>query len=250
MNTSPGGTLHGLGVGPGDPELMTVKAWRILSLAPVVAWPQGASGESRARAIAAPFIPEEARQLPLFIPFGARDEEVRAAYEAAAAAIAGHLGQGRDVAFLCVGDPLTYGTFGKLAALLAGRHAVRAVPGITAAAACAAQVGLALAQGAEPFKMLPAIMEEAALRAELAAPDAAIAIIKAGHHLPRLRRLLHEAGRLDHALVIEQLGHEGERVVPLAQTAELNDASYFSTILVYPAQRDLRPVRVRGITSA
>jgi precorrin-2/cobalt-factor-2 C20-methyltransferase len=250
MNTSSGGTLYGLGVGPGDPELMTVKAWRVLSLAPVVAWPEGASGESRARAIAAPFIPDEAAELPLFIPFGGREEEVLAAYEAAATAIAEHLDQGRDVAFLCVGDPLTYGTFGKLAALLAAQYPVRAIPGITAAAACAAEVGLALAQGTEPFKMLPAIMDEPRLRAELAAPDAALAIIKAGHHLPRLHRLLHEAGRLDQAVVIEQLGHADQRILPLAQAVELDDASYFSTILVYPAQRDLRPVLARGITSA
>ncbi len=240
------GTLHGLGVGPGDPELMTIKAWRILSLAPVVAWPRGTSGQALARRIAAPFIPEDALQLAIPIPFLGDGQAVKAAYAAAAEAIASHLRVNRDVAFLCLGDPFTYGTFGKLAELLAPRFDVRAVPGISAAQACAAAVGIPLTQGTESLRMLPATLPDERLRAALREEDAALAILKAGHHLARLRALLTQTGRLDHAFVAEQLGTTRERVLPMAKIGGGNDSSYFSTILVYPARRNPRHTRTDG----
>src|SRR5688572_2237322 len=106
------GTLYGLGVGPGDPELITVKAWRVLSLAPVIAYPQTVSGDSLARRIAAPFIPEGVMELPFTLPM-LREERgpAREAYDGAAATMAEHLGAGRDVALLCEGDPFFYGSF-------------------------------------------------------------------------------------------------------------------------------------------
>ncbi len=228
------GILYGVGLGPGDPELITLKGWRVISLSPVIAWPEGESGQARARAIVEPFMPEDVIELPLRIPFTGRATELEQAYAEAAAAIAEHLRQGRDVAYLCLGDPLLYGTFGRLATLLAAEHRVRAVPGVSAPQAAAARLMRRLAQGTEPFKMLPATMQDDALLAECLNRQAVLAILKAGHHLPRLAELLRQAGRLNNAVVAQELGNGQERVLPLAQAAREDDASYFSLVLVWP----------------
>ena len=230
------GTLHGVGLGPGDPELITLKSWRIISLAPVIAWPEGESGQARARAIAEPFIPEDVVELPLFIPFGARAEEVEQAYRAAAEAIAEHLRQGRDVAYLCLGDPLLYGTFGRLAGYLAEEFQVRAVPGVSAPQAAAARLVRRLAQGSEPFKMLPATMDDDALLAECLNRRAMLTILKAGHHLLRVLDILSRAGRADQAIVAQELGSGQERILPLRQAVAEGDAGYFSLVLVWPKE--------------
>ena len=228
------GILYGVGLGPGNPELITLKGWRVISLSPVIAWPEGESGQARARSIAAPFIPEDVIELPLLIPFGGREEELRQAYEKAARAIADHLRVGRDVAYLCLGDPLLYGTFARLAAHLPEDCEARAIPGVNAAQAAAASLLQRLAQGTEPFKMLPATMQDDALLAECLNRQAVLAILKAGHHLPRIAGLLRQAGRLDNAVVVQELGHGRERTLPLAQAAREGDASYFSLVLVWP----------------
>jgi len=96
------GTLYGLGVGPGDPELITLKSWRILSMAEVVAYPVAPSGTTRARDVASHFIPEDVIELPLEIPFGCGEAETSPAYDSAAQSISEHLSAGRNVAFLCM----------------------------------------------------------------------------------------------------------------------------------------------------
>ncbi len=226
-------TLHGVGLGPGDPELITLKGWRVISLSPVIAWPEGESGQARARAIVDPFMPDDAIELPLRIPFGAPANEVEQAYADAATAIAGHLQQGRDVAFLCLGDPLLYGTFGKLAAHLGSEFNVRSVPGVNAAQAAASRLMRRLAQGSEPFKLLPATMDEDALLAECLNRQAMLAILKAGHRLRHIAGILQQAGRLADAMVVQELGTMQERIVPLHEAVDA-DASYFSLVLVWP----------------
>ncbi len=225
------GVLHGLGLGPGDPELITVKSWRILSMAEVIAWPQGPSGTSRARETAAPFIPEDVIELALPIPFGGKEAELSAAYDAASTAIAAHLDAGRDVAFICMGDPLFHGSFIYLAKRLQGAHEVKAVPGVASPMACAAALGRPLARGKGIVKILPATADEARLRAELTAGAATFAFIKAGHHAARLRDLIEEAGLLEAAFAIENAGREDERIMPLAEAER--DMPYFSTIMVF-----------------
>ncbi|WP_038036511.1 precorrin-2 C(20)-methyltransferase [Thermopetrobacter sp. TC1] len=227
------GILYGLGLGPGDPELITLKAWRILSLAPVVAWPVGSSGRSRAYEIARPFIPEEAITLPLAIPFGERGERLKAAYAAAAERICAHLAAGRDVAYLCLGDPLFHGSFVHLAQHVPETFEKRAVPGVMAVSAAAAVMGAPLALGAEILKILPATADEERLARELEQGPAALAFIKVGLHRSRIHRLLDQVGLLAKAWLIADIGLTSQRVLPLAEAADMDDP-YFSIIVVTP----------------
>ena len=233
------GTLYGLGLGPGDPELITIRSWRIISLAPVIAYPQGESGHSRARAIAAPFIPEDVEELPLSIPFTGEPAAVEAAWEHAADQVARRLDDGRDVAYLCLGDPLIWGSFARLARRLAARYPVHAVPGIVSAQAAAARFDVPLAQGAEALKLLPATMDRDALLAECLNRRAALAIFKAGKRLDTVREALADAGRLDDAMVVVALDSAEERIMPMAQAAGLPE-DYFSLVLVWPQGRSPR----------
>ncbi len=228
------GTLHGLGLGPGDPELITVKSWRILSMAEVVAWPQAPSGAHRARDVAAPFIPEDVIELPLDIPFGAAREALDAAYEAAAAAVSAHLRAGRDVAFICLGDPLFHGSFIHLMERLQGRFPVQAVPGVAAPMACAAALGRRLAAGRDILKILPGTAPPERLRAEIAAGPAAMAFIKAGRNLAAIRALLEEAGLAQDAFLVEDVTGAEQKLTPLGEAGA--EAPYFSTIMVFPPQ--------------
>ena len=231
------GTLYGLGLGPGDPELITLKSWRIISMAPVIAWPEGESGRSRARAIAAPFIPEDVEELPLSIPFTGDAQALEEAWRQAAAQVAQRLDDGKDVAFLCLGDPLTWGSFARLAAHLAPSHPVHVVPGVVSAQAAAARFTMPLVRGDEPLKLLPATMGRKALLAECMNARAALAILKAGHRLDMVREVLAAAGRLNDAMVVQALDTGEERILPLARAVEELPEDYFSLVLVWPRGR-------------
>ena len=134
------GRFYGIGVGPGDPELMTLKAVRILSETPVIAYPAPNSGESSARAIAARFIPVGRIEIAIRVPMRVGPVPLEA-YQRAADEIAGHLDAGRDVAVLCEGDPFFYGSFMYLHDALAGRFPSTIVPGVSSLTACAAASG-------------------------------------------------------------------------------------------------------------
>ena len=231
------GTLYGLGLGPGDPELITLKSWRIISMAPVVAWPQGESGRSRARTIAAPFIPEDVEELPLPIPFAGNAQTLDEAWRRAAEEVAQRLDEGKDVAFLCLGDPLTWGSFARLAAHLAASYPVHAVPGVVSAQAAAARFAMPLVQGDEPLKLLPATMDRDALLAECLNRRSALAILKAGKRLQAVCEALAGAGRLEGAMVVQALDGGEERIMPLTQAVEELPEDYFSLVLVWPQGR-------------
>lgn len=225
------GTLYGIGVGPGDPELMTLKAHRLIASAPVVAWPAPASGPSLARSIAAAAIPAGAIEIPIRLAMG----RAAAAYDAAAGAIATHLAAGRDVAVLCEGDPFFYGSFIHLHARLAPRFPTVIVPGVASPMAAAASARRPLAQRDDSFSVLPATLPDARLRARLA-EGAPAAILKLGRHLPRLRALLAELGRAQGTLYVARASHPDEQVLPLAEAPD--DAPYFSLLLVPGAADD------------
>ncbi len=233
------GTLYGLGLGPGDPELITLKAWRILSLAPVVAWPVAPSGRSRAREIAGPFIPEDAIPLPLLIPFGEKDKTLHEAYAAAAEAVSTHLAAGRDVAYLCLGDPLFHGSFAHLAAHVPDTYEKEVVPGIMAVSAAAALICTPLALGSDIVKILPATADEERLARELDQGSSTLAFIKVGRQRKRIHSLLEKAGLLPRAWLITNIGLASQRVIPLVEADEEEDEAYFSVILVMPQTASL-----------
>ena len=224
-------TLSLVGVGPGDPELLTLKAVRVLGEAAVAAYP--ATGESNAMAlsIAEAHLQPDALRLPVTIPMSVDRAPAQAAYDAAAATILGHLDAGRPVAWLCEGDPLFYGSAMYLTHRVAPHAPVVVVPGVTSLTAAAAAIGRPLAARNEALKVLPAPLSDETLRAELLTTPAA-SIIKVGRHFDRIRVLLGETGHAENAVVIEHATLPGQRITPLAAFAH-EERPYFSTILCY-----------------
>ncbi len=223
------GTLFLVGVGPGDPELLTLKAARVLGAIHVVAYPRTGDGATLALDIAAKHLDAAAEHLPLDLPIELAREPAQLAYDAAAAAIRRHLEQGRDVAWLCEGDPLFYGSAMYLLGRLAGSARIEVIPGITSITASAAAARRPLAARNDVLKVIPAPLPNDAIRAELTGA-AAVALIKIGRHLPRVRALLTESGHAVNAVVVEHATTPHQRLVPLADASA---APYFSTILCY-----------------
>jgi len=223
------GTLYGIGVGPGDPELVTLKAVRLLRAVAVVAYPAPDRGESFARAIVAEWIGPHQREIAIRFPMRPGAPPV-AIYEAAADRLAGELEAGRDVALLCQGDAMLYGSFIPIFARLAPHHRVEIVPGVSSLAACGAAAGQPLATRDETLTVVPATLPEADLRRRLAAADAA-AVIKIGRHLGKLRRVLDRLDLAGAAVYVERASLPVQRVAPLA-AVDPEAAPYFSMVLV------------------
>jgi precorrin-2/cobalt-factor-2 C20-methyltransferase len=230
--------LIGVGVGPGDPELLTLKAARALGQADVVAFFAKAGNASHARAIAASYLRAGITELPLCYPVttelpkcsAAYRDAIRDFYDAAAAKIATHLERGSTVVVLCEGDPLFYGSYMHLHARLAARFATEIVAGVSGMSGCWSAAGMPMAQGDDVFSVLPATLPEHELARRLADADAA-AIIKLGRHLPKVRRALCCGGLLDRALYVERGTMAGAKTVPLAEKHD-DEAPYFAMVLV------------------
>ncbi|GBE42888.1 MAG TPA: precorrin-2 C(20)-methyltransferase [Rhizobiales bacterium] len=229
------GILYGVGVGPGDPKLMTIRAGEVIRAADVLAYLVNGSGTSRARSIAAALIPKGAHELPLHVPMREEREPARAAYDIAATSISNHLGAGRSVAYLCVGDPLFYGSFMYLAARLSGAHKIEVVPGVTSLSACAARTLVPLGGRTDVLSVVPATLGEDALKSALADADAA-SIIKVGRHFAKVRGVLRALGLESRATLLESVTGKEERISAVEDLAENGageeGAPYFSTILV------------------
>ena len=225
------GTLHGVGVGPGDPDLITLKAWKLIANAPVIAYLAANGQDSTARDIAKPHIPVSARHLVIDMPMRVEREPGERAYNAGAAAIAAELDRGHDVVMLCEGDPFFYGSFMYIFARLAKRYACVVVPGVTSITASAASLRRPLSARNEVVKVLPATLPEDRLRDELMTAESA-AIIKVGRHLPKVRNILGMLHLAANAHVIVKATHADEAVTPLLAITE-DKLPYFSTILVY-----------------
>jgi len=224
------GTLYGLGVGPGDPDLITVKALRILQVAPVIAYPAPVGGDSLVRSIAAPHIPLGRTEMTIEIPMLPGDFPARDLYRPYAFQIADHLTQGRDVAVLCEGDPFFYGSFMYLFEELAGDHPTCVVPGVSSLGACAAAAGIPMVSRNQVLSIIPATLPEDQLADRLGSVQAA-ALIKVGRHLGKVRRVLEGLGLDGDARYVERATMETERVLPLSDVAD-GGAPYFSMILV------------------
>lgn len=223
------GTVFGLGLGPGDPELVTLKAWRLLQAVPVIAYPVQADGSSLARAIADPHLPGDRVEIRIHTPMG-EPGAAEPGYRQAAAEMAPLLEGGQDIAVLCEGDPLFYGSFMYVAERMAGRFPIEVVAGVSSLSACTAVLGRGLVGRNEVLTVLPAPLADDRLRQGLSGADA-VAIMKVGRHLPRLRRLLDEFGLTGQAHYVERAAQAGQRLLPLA-AVEAESATYFSMILV------------------
>lgn len=232
------GTLYGVGMGPGDPDLLTVKAVRVLERAPVLVHFCKKGRRGNARTIADSVMRDAAREFPLVYPYTTElppdhPDYVAALarfYDDAAARLADHLGEGRDVAILSEGDPFFYGSFMHLWRRLKGRFPVEVIPGVTGMSGCWTRAGTPITWGDDVLTVLPATLTRERLVAQLAGADAVV-VMKLGRHLPKVRAALAETGLLARAIYVARGTMKGEMILPLAETGD-EPAPYFSMVLV------------------
>lgn len=232
------GTLFGVGMGPGDPEYLTLRALRVLERAPVLVHFCKRGKRGNARTIADAVVRDPAREMALAYPYTTElhpehPDYVAALagfYDDAAGQLADHLGAGRDVAILSEGDPFFYGSFMHLWRRLKDRFPVEVVPGVTGMSGCWTRAGTPITWGDDVLTVLPATLSAEALAERLRGTDAAV-VMKLGRHLPKVRAVLDAAGLLARAVYVERGTMAGERVVPLAEKAD-DAAPYFSMVLV------------------
>jgi precorrin-2 C20-methyltransferase/precorrin-3B C17-methyltransferase len=229
------GHLYGVGVGPGDPELVTLKAARIIAGADVIAYPGKEHGASRAREIVD--VRPEQIELHLRYPVttgktdhpGGYEGAMADFYDACAAELATHLDAGRDVAVLCEGDPFLYGSYMYLHDRLAARYETTVIPGVTSFSAAAAAAGTPLVRRDDVLTILPGTLGTEALAARLEASDAAV-VMKSGRTFGSIRAAVEQAGLLDRGVYVERASTEHQRVAPLAEVDE--KVPYMSLVLV------------------
>ncbi len=240
------GTLYGLGVGPGDPELITLKAHRLLQSCPVVAYPAPDTGPSFARSIAAQYLEAGKIEYPIVVPMRVERFPAQSVYDHASQDIAKFLEGGQDVAVLCEGDPFFYGSFMYLYERLAGRFHCEIVPGVSSMMAGAAALKRPLAARNDVLTVIPGPMPDADISRKLDGADA-VAIIKIGRHFSRIKTLLERHGLVGNAGDLERISLEQERILPLSDAD--GAAPYFSMILVYKGSENWvagLPVEKRG----
>ena len=239
------GSLFGIGVGPGDPELLTVKASRLIAAVDVVAFPTARHGRSIARGIAEPYLRDDQVKLSMTYPVTTEASDHPGGYEGAlsefydrwAATLAGHLDAGRDVAILCEGDPLFYGSYIYLHERLAPHYRTEVVPGVTSFSAAAASAGIPLARRDEVLSILPGTLPVEALASRLSTSDAAV-VIKLGRNFAKVRDAARRAGVGEHAIYVERASSEDEQMAALGEVDE-ESVPYMSLVLVPGAQDDV-----------
>lgn len=222
------GVLYGVGVGPGDPELLTLKAQRIISQADVIAVPDRGAGEKTALHI----IGDLAEGKPLLYcaaPMVRDQEQLEAAYAENAQKIAALLDEGKTVAFITLGDPSIYSTYLYThRRVLSMGCAAEIIPGVPSFCAVAAALGDGLCEGSERLLIVPASHRDVGGCLEV---DANFVFMKAGREMGKLRDALAEHGLLDRAAMVENCGMETQRVYPKFADAP-EDSGYFSVVLV------------------
>ncbi|MFD7866892.1 precorrin-2 C(20)-methyltransferase [Streptomyces sp. NPDC059783] len=235
------GRLYGVGLGPGDPSLMTLRAVEVVAGADVVAYHSARHGRSIARSIVAGHLRadhiEEALVYPVTTETTDHPGGYRGAledfYTEAAARLAAHLDAGRTVAVLAEGDPMFYGSYMHMHKRLADRYPTEVIPGVTSVSAAAARLGTPLAEGEEVLTILPGTLPEEELTARLAGTDAAV-VMKLGRTFPTVRRAFEASGRLPEARYVERATMAGERLGGLAET-DAASVPYFA-VAVLPSR--------------
>jgi precorrin-2/cobalt-factor-2 C20-methyltransferase len=231
------GRLIGVGVGPGDPGLLTLNAIEALHQADVVAYFAKAGNASNARTIVADHL-NGAEELPLLYPVtteipkedAAYRDAITAFYDTSAEAVAKHLDDGRTVAVLSEGDPLFYGSYMHLHVRLSPRYPAEVIAGVTGMSGCWSSIGVPMTQGDDVFTVLPATLPEYELERRLADANAAV-VMKIGRHLAKVRRALDRAGRLDRAIYVERGTMANASVMKLTDKLD-GCAPYFAIVLV------------------
>jgi precorrin-2/cobalt-factor-2 C20-methyltransferase len=236
------GHLYGIGVGPGDPELLTLKALRLLKAAPVVAYFVAKGKKGNAFGIIETHLAEGQIRLPLVYPVTTEALEPPLSYETviadfydtAATVIGEHLSAGRDVAVVCEGDPLFYGSYMYLHDRLSPEFSVEVVPGVCSMLGGAAVLGTPLVYRNQSLSILSGVMTEDELRRKLADTDAAV-IMKLGRNFDKVRRVLDELGLASRARYVERATMSNQRIVALEDVDPM--ASPYFSLLIVPGQK-------------
>jgi precorrin-2/cobalt-factor-2 C20-methyltransferase len=231
------GALYGVGLGPGDPELVTLKAARLIERAQVVAYFAKQGRESHARKIARPYLRSGCEEMLLAYPLTTErpfhhTEYIDALgrfYEESAARIARVLTTGRDVALLCEGDPMFYGSFMHIFERLKARFRVEICAGVSGMSGCFAAARQPMTWGDDVLAVVPATLDETALEQRLAGADAAV-VMKLGGNFPKLRRVMTRLELAERAIYVERGTMEGERIMPFCEKRD-DVAPYFAMVL-------------------
>jgi precorrin-2/cobalt-factor-2 C20-methyltransferase len=227
------GRLYGLGIGPGDPELITVKALRLLQSAPVVAYPiADKNKQGLARSIVLKYIKPEQIQVPLYFPFKLECSS-QSYYDKATETLAEYLQLGQDVVVLCEGDPFFYGTFMYIYNHLADKFPTEVVPGVSSTTASAAALGVPLTYRNDVYLVIPGILPAEVLKAKLTVADAAV-IIKLGRHFEKVIGVLKQLGLYERAKYIEKATMAEQRIIAIDKVNP-SEVPYFSLIVI-PSQ--------------
>jgi precorrin-2 C20-methyltransferase/precorrin-3B C17-methyltransferase len=235
--TAPG-SLFGIGVGPGDPELLTLKARRLIAAVDVIAFPNAQHGRSIARGIAEPHLRDDQIKLAMTYPVtteatghpGGYEGVICDFYDEWAVTLAAHLDAGRDVGVLCEGDPLFYGSYMYLHERLAPRYRTEVIPGVTSFSAASASAGVPLARRNEVLTILPGTLPVEVLATRLASTDAAV-VIKLGRNFAKVRDAAQRADAAGHAIYVERASSADEHLAPIADV-DAGAVPYMSLVLV------------------
>jgi precorrin-2/cobalt-factor-2 C20-methyltransferase len=226
------GKLYGLGLGPGDPELLTLKAYRILQAVPVVAYPASPDGRCISRSIVAEYLKPEQIEIPMVLPFKL-ELSSQPYYDKMAEDLAEHLSAGRDVAVLCEGDPFFFGTFMYTFNRLSHRFPTEVVPGVSSVMASAGMLGRPLTYRNDVFMALMGTLPAEVIADRLRGADAAV-IMKLGRNFTKVCEVLKEVGLFDRALYIERATSIRQNIVPI-QDVDPTQVPYFAMIVI-PSQ--------------
>lgn len=223
------GKLYGVGLGPGDPELMTLKAYRLIKSADAIAYLRQTNGKSFARTIANDAIQDGVLEIPIIVPMLKEREPAQRAYKQGAIEISKLLDQNKNVVVLCEGDPFFYGSFMYLFSYLTNKYDVKVIPGVTSISACSSVIKNPLVSRNDILTILPAPLDVNRLKINIQTAET-IAIIKIGRHLAKIRKLLDGLNLTQNATYIEYATLAFQKVIPLINAPE--SAPYFSMILV------------------
>jgi len=228
------GRLYGVGVGPGDPELITLKAKRILSQVPVIFVPQkDTEHESYARSIISGLLGSGTQKV-VDLVFPMQNGALEPYWEKAAEGIWQYIAQGEDCAFVTEGDPLIYGTFAYILSIFQERHpevVIEVVPGVSSISAAAASAVLPLSSGRERLAIIPATYEDKALRETLESFDTVV-LLKVNTAFDRILDVLEEMKLVDRCLYIRRCTTQDEEIVKDIRKLKGKNLDYLSLLIV------------------